>query len=470
MKIDKDLFMYDLVAVTIVHNEAPYIAEWTDYHLLAGVDHFLIYDNGSDDNLKEVLKPYFEKNLVTLIDYPKKNRQLEAYNDSIRLFKFFCRYMAFIDVDEFIFPQDDKSIVEVVDEILNRDEYAAGLAINLHHFGSNNLDVADTKTGVLERFTQRANDDWAPDNGELKSGNAVIRTIADPRRIKLFADNPHNPVYFDDYHAVNENGKIVDGTFNFPVTDKKILINYYVTKSREEYLQKIHRRETVDLAPRNELEGFDANNRNEIVEEKILTYRDKLREEQIPKSGDMIKILAGRKRVNGGRMLKALTESLLPDFVKNNSKNYFMNTKNRSTYFNEMIKFYKKAPATFFDDKLVTFMTCQAVSAYLKRGYLDETTGKLFEEASLNAVCKIFMTNFSVDDMRLLAAELPNLLTLPYATTETLLSLCIGAIPRFKDEFRLKSDWRNFEEFTSLHRMLQAFQYSRQTSGVDHYL
>ena len=156
MKVDKDLFMYDLVAVTIVHNEAPYIAEWIDYHLLAGVDQFLIYDNESDDNLHEILKPYIEKNLVALIDYPKKNRQLEAYNDAIRQFKFFCRYMAFIDVDEFIFPQDGKSIVEVVDEVLNRDEHAAGLAINLHVFGSNNFDNVDYNVGGAAVFAQFA--------------------------------------------------------------------------------------------------------------------------------------------------------------------------------------------------------------------------------------------------------------------------------------------------------------------------
>ena len=457
MNVDKDLFMYNLAAVTLVHNEAPYIAEWIDYHLLAGVDHFLIYDNDGNDDLKEKLTPYIEKNLVTLIDYPKKNRQLEAYNDSLRYFKFFCRYMAFIDVDEFIFPQDGKLIDEVVDEILSRDEHSAGLAVNLHVFGSNNLDAADYNIGVLERFTRRAEDNWAPLNGELKSGNAAFRTIANPRRIKLFADNPHNPVYLEDYFGVNEDGGRVNSTFNFPVTDKKIFINYYAVKSREEYLQKIHRRETVDLAPRNELEGFDANNRNEIVDEKILAYRENLRVAQIPKGGDELKILAGRKRINNGRMLKALAENLLPDFIKSNPKNFFMSAKNRANYFNELVKFYKKAPATFFDDKLETFLTCQAVSAYLKRGYLDETTGKLFEEATLNALCKIFMTSFSLADMRLLTAELPSLLTLPYATKETFISTCIGILPRFTDEFRAQSDWKNFEEFMLILRMLQAF-------------
>ena len=58
MNVDKDLFMYNLAAVALVHNEAPYIAEWIDYHLLAGVDHFLIYDNDGNDNLKEILTHY----------------------------------------------------------------------------------------------------------------------------------------------------------------------------------------------------------------------------------------------------------------------------------------------------------------------------------------------------------------------------------------------------------------------------
>ena len=52
MDVDKNLFMYDLVAVSIVRDEAPYIKEWLDYHLLAGIDHFLIYDNDSADNLR----------------------------------------------------------------------------------------------------------------------------------------------------------------------------------------------------------------------------------------------------------------------------------------------------------------------------------------------------------------------------------------------------------------------------------
>ena len=43
MSVDKNLFLYDLAVVSIMKNEARYVKEWLDYHLLAGVNHFFIY-------------------------------------------------------------------------------------------------------------------------------------------------------------------------------------------------------------------------------------------------------------------------------------------------------------------------------------------------------------------------------------------------------------------------------------------
>lgn len=162
MSVDKNLFLYNLSVVSIMKNEAPYVKEWLDYHLLAGVEHFYIYDNESPDNLKEVLQPYIEKNIVTYIFYPGSARQMEAYNNAIKNFRFFSRYMAFIDGDEFIFPKSDKNIVEVADEILSDKTKAGGLAVNIFAYGSNFQETADYSRGVLERFTRRAETDWTP--------------------------------------------------------------------------------------------------------------------------------------------------------------------------------------------------------------------------------------------------------------------------------------------------------------------
>ena len=63
MREDASLFRYELAVVAILKNEAPYVREWVEYHLVAGVDHFYLYDNDSEDNLAEVLKPLIVKRL-----------------------------------------------------------------------------------------------------------------------------------------------------------------------------------------------------------------------------------------------------------------------------------------------------------------------------------------------------------------------------------------------------------------------
>jgi len=103
--VDKNLFPYDLAVVAILKNEGPYLKEWLDYHLLAGVDHFYLYDNESPDNQAEVAKPYIEAGLVDYFPAPGKMMQHVVYNDAVKNFKFFCRYMTFIDGDEFIYPK-----------------------------------------------------------------------------------------------------------------------------------------------------------------------------------------------------------------------------------------------------------------------------------------------------------------------------------------------------------------------------
>ncbi|MBQ7476719.1 MAG: glycosyltransferase family 92 protein [Selenomonadaceae bacterium] len=461
MNVDKNLFVYGLVGVTIIRDEAAYLKEWLDYHFLAGVDHFIIFDNDSADNSAEVLTPYAMKGLVTLIPYPQTNRQLEAYNDAIRQFKFFCRRMIFFDVDEFIFPQNDKTIAEVVDEILDGTD-AAGLAINLHTFGSNDLDKADFSVGVLERFTRRAVDDWSPTENNLPSGNAAVKTIADPRKVKFFLDNPHTPKYFQPFHSVNEKGAEVSASFSVPVFAKKIVVNYYAVQSREEYMTKTHKRETARFAKRNEPSGFDATNRNEIFDDKILAYREKLLAEQIPKGADVLKIFAERKKVSGGRLLKALVANLTPHFEKNNLKIYLNNPKNRTKYFSELVEFYKKAPATFFEGKSETFLTCLTVSSYLKQNYLDEVTGRFFEEASINALCKTFLAHVSTAELHLLIGELPRLLTIPYPAVNALIQILLGRLPQFLQDFRKAGDMENFEQTMYLLKMLQVVAFYRK--------
>ena len=257
--VDKNLFLYDLAVVAIMKNEAPYVKEWLDYHILAGVDHFYIYDNDSPDNLKQILQPYIDDGTVTYTFYPGKCRQMEAYNDAVHRFRFFSRYMAFNDGDEFIFPQNNKSIVEVADEILSDKPNACGLAMNFLFYGSNNLETADYSKGVLERFTRHAD-----------KAHTSVKTLANPRRIKV-VDNPHFVYCFEGYHIINENGGVVPLYSNNPPTTEKIFVSHYSCKSREEYEKKVKRGYPDRLQYK--FESFKHEN-NEIFDDSILKYRE----------------------------------------------------------------------------------------------------------------------------------------------------------------------------------------------------
>ena len=264
--VDKNLFLYDLAVVAIMKNEAPYVKEWLDYHLLAGVDHFYIYDNESTDNLKEVLQPYIEKGLVTKTVTSIWNSGIPAYNDAIERFKFFCRYILFIDLDEFILPKNNRSIVEVLDEIFSLNPDVGGVLFNWHCFGSNGHEESDLSRGVLDMFTRRAENDWYENPNEKRRlwiGNIHVKTATNPRRVK-YISSPHFAMYFTGINTINEDGVPVQPScFKLPITAKRMVINHYYTKSHEEFVQR---------RPNNK--SFNEHDRNEVFDDSILKYRD----------------------------------------------------------------------------------------------------------------------------------------------------------------------------------------------------
>lgn len=49
-------------------NEAPFLREWIEYHLMIGVSHLYLYNNCSSDNYLAILKPYIKSGVVELFD------------------------------------------------------------------------------------------------------------------------------------------------------------------------------------------------------------------------------------------------------------------------------------------------------------------------------------------------------------------------------------------------------------------
>ena len=422
--VDKNLFPYNLAVVAIFKNEASYLREWLDYHLLAGVEHFYLYNNDSADDYAEVLTPYVEANLVTLIDWSGKVMQMPAYNDALERFRFFCRYMAFIDLDEFIFPKTGQSIVEIVDKILSRDESAAALGINWQIFGSNGHDTADYSRGVLERFTRRAEKNFSSmkreeiysAKGESKFGNLLVKTIANPRETSHFY-NPHFAVCFNGFQTVNENGRPVEKFFNVPITADKIVVNHYYIKSREEFLTKFNRGRS-DIDAGYHLNVFDRYDINDVFDDDILKYRAR-RAESFSLEDD-----ATRFR----RVEKVLIDTLTA----------------QSPF---------DASAEFFAGKLETFLTCRKLAELLG----TRIGSKSAEEYALVWIYQTLNTDGACTyaDLQLFVDELPEILSRPFPTTKKILRLtCDGLIPTFCEALKEKQQWEARTRLLDLRKFL----------------
>jgi hypothetical protein len=105
---------FDVSVMAILKNEAPNMEEWLCHHMAIGVDHFFLYDNGSTDELHEVLKPYADHGVVTTVYFPMRGLQRDANNHVVRFFGHTTEWIAYVDIDEFLVPEHDESISEVM--------------------------------------------------------------------------------------------------------------------------------------------------------------------------------------------------------------------------------------------------------------------------------------------------------------------------------------------------------------------
>ena len=126
LKRDHTKPQYYLAVCAMAKNEGPYFKEWIEWHRKQGVEKFYIYDNESTDNTKEVLAPYVESGLVDYCYWTGRKQQLTIYDDCFNRHRLETRWLAVIDLDEFIVPIKDRSIPD----FLRRIEKFSSVEIN----------------------------------------------------------------------------------------------------------------------------------------------------------------------------------------------------------------------------------------------------------------------------------------------------------------------------------------------------
>jgi hypothetical protein len=254
------VWKYYFSIVIVVRDEASYLPEWLEYHLIIGADHFFLYDNGSRDGPKARIEPYLRSGIVTYISWQGDGIQIRLYNDALARFGDTTFWMAFIDADEFLVPVSARH----VPEFLRDHEQAAGIAVSWLAYSHSNQENR-TKGLVIERFRAQI-----PGHRENHWSKVIVR----PPRVVRMA-NVHRAVYTDAGPVLTTHNTPAEPNVwgilpEWQVFHDVVRINHYVFKSKEEFEKKRRRGGGVHGPNWRKWPEFDEAKEEESYEDKIM--------------------------------------------------------------------------------------------------------------------------------------------------------------------------------------------------------
>lgn len=231
--------IWKLTICAIVKDEGDYIREWIEFHRIQGVEHFFIYDNGSSDSTLRILQEYCDEGIVDLIPWPNfsvsLNPQFAAYAHCAHAYAALAEWVAFIDVDEFLFSDSTNNLIDEISAI-------AGLCV--------------AAIGVCRYEYGPCGHETKPDGMVVANYRMRLDVQADTKiKIKTIA-RPESIVAVESAHFIDvAGGEYVDAAGNVLASKKVrgrtavlkgLRVNHYYTKSRQEFCAKISRGRMVD--------------------------------------------------------------------------------------------------------------------------------------------------------------------------------------------------------------------------------
>ncbi len=215
---------YELVVCTIFRDDAKYLPEWIEFHHKQGVEHFYLYNNLSSDHPEKVLKNYIKKEIVTLIHWPYEHYAQEDWNriqcaayQHCTFKNKNCRWIAFLDTDEFLFCPDKTDLRVFLKDYA---EYGS-ISAYWRMYGTSNTIIAPYQK-LLDCLVHRARDDYP--------AHKTMKTIAQRKYIEDIV-NPHYVIHHP-------------GRSNFICDISKLRINHYWSRDMDFFYRiKLPRRE-----------------------------------------------------------------------------------------------------------------------------------------------------------------------------------------------------------------------------------
>lgn len=229
-------------------DEDPFIKEWLAYHALLGFEHFILYDDRSATPLTELLGVWAPPERVTVIRRTEQQDQVATYTHCLERYGSGFRWIAFLDVDEFlrlgpVCKETEKSspLPDVRGFLGNYEPYAA-VGLNWRTFSSSGHEMRPADP-VIAAYTRCFGDD------------THIKSIVQPSLTSGCA-GAHSFYPKQGEHAVNAARFPIPPGFPLTIAETDVAaIHHYYYKSRECFSVKTRRGNPCNIERR--MEDFE---------------------------------------------------------------------------------------------------------------------------------------------------------------------------------------------------------------------
>ena len=192
--------LYNLTICAVFRDEAPYLPEWIEYHRLIGVDHFWLYTLHHDDDWISILASYIEEGVVSVdLQYSKFPRYTQplTYEHCFADHFLSSRWIAFLDIDEFLVMSPTQAHPNFVELLLSLEEKSLKqssmvpvLALNWKTFGTGGHKEKPSSLQVATYFNhipwddhQMASEGLMDFFTRLEQGKTEIKSIINTQHI-----------------------------------------------------------------------------------------------------------------------------------------------------------------------------------------------------------------------------------------------------------------------------------------------
>jgi hypothetical protein len=255
-------------------NEGRYLHEWIEFQRLMDAEQIYLYDNGSTDDSIKVVAPFVAEGFVTLTPWVTFDdevvAQRQAYAHALCNFGPSFRWMAFIDLDEFLFPVTAPTLVEALS---NYEDFPC-LCVPWFLFGFSGH--ATPPPGlVIENYTQRAPFPPTAHRRMLLRWKSIVNPAAvtavpDPHMFELTSGT---------IGGIDERRDVVSvKTAKDPPPGAVLRINHYFTRSRQEFAEKSCRTDGYIVSPGKRRRRADLIEAETVRDDTVLRFLPALRE------------------------------------------------------------------------------------------------------------------------------------------------------------------------------------------------